>query len=127
MSACSRGLKAATQSKSTGNFLTLETTVKKFGADATRLALADSGDGIEDANFEEKLANAAILRLHTLVEWCQVCGCSRKTQSGDVHPLLRVSNRTGNDGQSGDPPHRSSYVVLGSCIRISDKQCDRKG
>jgi leucyl-tRNA synthetase len=33
--------------------------------------LADSGDGIEDANFEEALANAAILRLYTLVEWCE--------------------------------------------------------
>jgi len=45
--------------------------VEKFGADATRLALADAGDGIEDANFDEKNANASILRLHTLVEWCQ--------------------------------------------------------
>lgn len=33
--------------KSTGNSLTLEDSVKKFGADATRLTLADAGDGIE--------------------------------------------------------------------------------
>jgi leucyl-tRNA synthetase len=33
--------------KSTGNSLTLKEAVKKFGADATRLTLADSGDGIE--------------------------------------------------------------------------------
>ena len=59
-------------SKSTGNSLTLKESVEKFGADATRLALADAGDGIEDANFDEKNANASILRLHTLVEWCQV-------------------------------------------------------
>jgi leucyl-tRNA synthetase len=60
-------------SKSTGNSLTLRDAVEKFGADATRLALADAGDGIEDANFDEKNANANILRLHTLIDWCQVC------------------------------------------------------
>ncbi|KAF3942477.1 hypothetical protein ABW19_dt0202683 [Dactylella cylindrospora] len=58
-------------SKSTGNFLTLEETVRKFGADASRIALADAGDSIEDANFEESTANAAILRSHTLKEWCE--------------------------------------------------------
>lgn len=56
-------------SKSTGNFLTLSEAIKKFGADATRLTLADSGDEIGDANFEELLANAAILRIHTAMEW----------------------------------------------------------
>ncbi|KAI0270544.1 hypothetical protein BC834DRAFT_922502 [Gloeopeniophorella convolvens] len=58
-------------SKSKGNSLTLREGVEKFGADATRLALADSGDGIEDANFEEKNANANILRVHTLLTWCE--------------------------------------------------------
>ncbi|KAN0141985.1 hypothetical protein V8E53_000447 [Lactarius tabidus] len=58
-------------SKSKGNSLTLRDSVEKFGADATRLALADAGDGIEDANFEEKNANANILRLHTLLTWCE--------------------------------------------------------
>ena len=58
-------------SKSTGNFLTLDETARKFGADASRIALADAGDGIEDANFEESVANAAILRLFNLKEWCE--------------------------------------------------------
>lgn len=58
-------------SKSIGNFLTLNDAVKKYGADATRIALADAGDGIEDANFEESVANQIILRLHTLKEWCE--------------------------------------------------------
>jgi len=34
-----------------------------------RLALADAGDTIEDANFMEKIADAAILRLYTFLEW----------------------------------------------------------
>ncbi|KAK0557446.1 cytosolic leucyl tRNA synthetase [Tilletia horrida] len=58
-------------SKSTGNSLSMQDSVEKFGADATRISLADAGDGIEDANFEEKTANANILRLHTLIEWCE--------------------------------------------------------
>lgn len=58
-------------SKSTGNFLTLSDAVKKYGADATRIALADAGDAVEDANFEETVANSSILRLFTLKEWCE--------------------------------------------------------
>ncbi|KAJ7434072.1 hypothetical protein FB451DRAFT_1312782 [Mycena latifolia] len=58
-------------SKSTGNSLSLREAINKFGADATRLSLADAGDGVEDANFDEKSANANILRVHTLVLWCE--------------------------------------------------------
>ena len=63
-------LNGAKMSKSTGNTLSLRQAVEKFGADAARVSLADAGDGIEDANFEEKTANANILRLHTLIDWC---------------------------------------------------------
>ena len=38
-------------SKSTGNFITLMEAIEIFGADATRFALADAGDTLEDANF----------------------------------------------------------------------------
>lgn len=62
-------------SKSTGNSLTMRESVQKFGADATRLSLADAGDGVEDANFDEKTANANILRLFNLLEWSEVCDC----------------------------------------------------
>lgn len=58
-------------SKSTGNFLTLKDAVEKYGADATRIAFADAGDAIEDANFEESVANSNILRLYTLKEWIE--------------------------------------------------------
>ena len=59
-------------SKSTGNSLTMKDSVQKFGADVTRVVLADAGDGIEGANFEEKNANANVLRIRTLVQWCEV-------------------------------------------------------
>lgn len=58
-------------SKSTGNFLTVGEAMDRYGADATRFALADAGDGIEDANFLEKTADDAILKLHTELEWIQ--------------------------------------------------------
>lgn len=58
-------------SKSTGNFMTLEQVVHKFGADCSRIAMADAGDTFEDANFDESNANAAILRLYNLKEWME--------------------------------------------------------
>ena len=62
-------LNSEKMSKSTGNFMTLQECVQKYGADATRVSLADAGDGLDDANLDETTANATILRLHTLYEW----------------------------------------------------------
>ena len=46
-----------------GNFKTLAQAVEEYTADAMRLALADAGDGMEDANFVEDTADKGILRL----------------------------------------------------------------
>ncbi|XP_020727972.2 leucine--tRNA ligase, cytoplasmic [Odocoileus virginianus] len=62
-------LNSEKMSKSTGNFLTLSQAVDKYSADGMRLALADAGDTVEDANFVEAMADAGILRLYTWVEW----------------------------------------------------------
>ncbi|XP_005996155.1 leucine--tRNA ligase, cytoplasmic isoform X2 [Latimeria chalumnae] len=62
-------LNSEKMSKSTGNFLTLSQAIDKFSADGMRLALADAGDTVEDANFVEAMADAGILRLYTWVEW----------------------------------------------------------
>ena len=56
-------------SKSTGNFLTMDQCIEKYGSDASRIALADAGDFLDDANFDEQVANAAILKLFTLEQW----------------------------------------------------------
>ena len=58
-------------SKSTGNFKTLQQACAEYGADAVRIALADAGDGMDDANFEEATANAAILRLTRELAWAE--------------------------------------------------------
>uniref|UniRef100_A0A2R5L832 leucine--tRNA ligase n=1 Tax=Ornithodoros turicata TaxID=34597 RepID=A0A2R5L832_9ACAR len=62
-------LNSEKMSKSTGNFLTLADALEKFSADGMRLALADAGDGVEDANFVETMADAGILRLYAFLEW----------------------------------------------------------
>lgn len=64
-------LNSAKMSKSTGNFMTLHEACQEFSADATRIALADAGDGLEDANFLKDTANAAILRLTLLIEFAK--------------------------------------------------------
>lgn len=62
-------LNAEKMSKSTGNFKTLNQAIKEYGADAMRIALADAGDALDDANFEHGTANSAILRLTRELEW----------------------------------------------------------
>lgn len=59
----------AKMSKSTGNFLTVRNCIEKYGVDATRMALADAGDSLDDANFDENVANSVILRLFVLEKW----------------------------------------------------------
>ena len=58
-------------SKSSGNFMTMSACVQKFGSDASRIALCDAGDSLNDANFDEKVANKAIMKLFVLEEWIQ--------------------------------------------------------
>ena len=56
-------------SKSKGNFRTMSDCISLYGVDATRVALADAGDSLDDANFDEQVANSAILRLYVLEKW----------------------------------------------------------
>lgn len=73
-------------SKSTGNFLTLHELVNKYGSDASRIAMADAGDGVGDANFEEDVADNNILRLYNLREWCEeVAGGQTELRSGEMN------------------------------------------
>ena len=58
-------------SKSTGNFYTMRQGVDAFGADGMRVALADAGDGIDDANFVSASADSALLRMYTLLQWLE--------------------------------------------------------
>lgn len=72
-------------SKSSGNFLTLRDAVDKYGADAARIAFADAGDGMEDANFDETVANSNILRLYTLKEWLEEMNKDESLRTGEYN------------------------------------------
>jgi len=58
-------------SKGRGNFWLLEDAIKRWGADATRIGLADAGDTLEDGNYEVATAENAILRLTAAEEYAQ--------------------------------------------------------
>ena len=58
-------------SKSKGNFYTIDDVSQKFGADATRIALAAAGDTLDDANFTLENVDSSILQLSTLEMWAK--------------------------------------------------------
>ncbi|POS78920.1 leucyl-tRNA synthetase [Diaporthe helianthi] len=96
-------------SKSTGNFLTLKQTVEKFGADAARITIADAGDAIEDANFEESVANKTILKLYELKKWLEeMIRHAVFVDSADDY----VSKRNGNEVASIDTIQRTGALSL---------------
>jgi leucyl-tRNA synthetase len=64
-------LNSEKMSKSTGNFQTLGQAIEEFSSDATRFALADAGDGMDDANFVSETAKSAILRLTKEIAWME--------------------------------------------------------
>lgn len=64
-------LNAEKMSKSTGNFKTLQQAIVEYSSDAMRIALADAGDTMDDANFEHTTANGAILRLTRELAWIE--------------------------------------------------------
>ncbi|KAG6554492.1 hypothetical protein Mapa_003870 [Marchantia paleacea] len=64
-------LNSEKMSKSTGNFRTVRESIDEFSADATRFALADAGDTMDDANFVFDTANSAILRLTKEITWME--------------------------------------------------------
>lgn len=58
-------------SKSTGNFLSVDDALLKYGKSATRMCLAVCGDTNDDANFVEDNANLFILKIYTFVKEIQ--------------------------------------------------------
>jgi leucyl-tRNA synthetase len=80
-------LNSEKMSKSSGNFLTVDDALSKFGVSATRMCLAVCGDTNEDANFEESNANAFVLRLHSFVKAIEELG---ECRGGDVYKSIRA-------------------------------------
>ena len=49
--------------------LSIEKSIERYGADATRIILADAGDSLEDAYFSSSAADNAVLKLWQLELW----------------------------------------------------------
>ena len=108
-------LNGSKMSKSKGNFLTINDACTKFGADATRIALADAGDGIDDANFDETVANSNILRLYTLKEWCEDVVKDEKHRNGSSDNFFdQLFENEMNQIVHEAYRHYSKYVLLSS-------------
>jgi leucyl-tRNA synthetase len=59
-------------SKQKGNFFTIGDIVNKYGCDASRIGLADCGDGLDDANFATEIADTAINRLYSFENFIKI-------------------------------------------------------
>ncbi|KXX74473.1 Leucine--tRNA ligase, cytoplasmic [Madurella mycetomatis] len=104
-------------SKSTGNFLALTSAIEKFGADATRIALADGGDGIDDANFKESTANAVILRLFELKKWIEaVILNAHLLRPGEGFGQVRAMERPENT----DSIQRTEPMIFWDALFMND-------
>ncbi|KCZ80200.1 hypothetical protein H312_02407, partial [Anncaliia algerae PRA339] len=61
-------LNSAKMSKSTGNFLTIDEVLAKYGESGTKMCLAMCGDTNEDADFLEVNANSSVLKIYQFIE-----------------------------------------------------------
>ena len=59
-------------SKSKGNFLTIDDLIKNYGADASRITLADCGDTLDDANFLREISNISVNRLYSFENFVKI-------------------------------------------------------
>lgn len=59
-------------SKKLGNFKTVLGICEEYGADASRIAIADCGDTLEDANFLCSLADTTISRLYSFENFIKI-------------------------------------------------------
>jgi len=59
--------------------LTLSETVETYSADGMRIALADAGDAVEDANFVRDVADNGLLRLYNMIEYTKEVISDRKS------------------------------------------------
>merc|ERR1719421_309013 len=55
-------------SKSKGNFYTMDEFIQKYSADSFRMACANAGDTLEDANLEEDVAKDCLLSMPVMLD-----------------------------------------------------------
>ena len=81
---------AEKMSKSKGNFLMMNNTIEKYTADATRLACADAGDSLDDANFDRSTADSAVLTLVAEDAWISEIVGSQDLRTGELNTMDKI-------------------------------------
>lgn len=82
--------------KSKGNFITLREAIDTYGADATRLACADAGDSMDDANFVRETAAGFVLKLTTILEQAKETLEREDLRTGDLNEFDKIFSNTMN-------------------------------
>jgi len=59
-------------SESKGNFLTVNDLIELYGADASRITLADCGDSLDDANFLREISNLSVNKLYSFENFVKI-------------------------------------------------------
>ena len=70
-------------SKSRGNFYTIRQLIDRYGADATRLTLCNSGEGLDDPNWEASFADTAGRKLE---RWLRFVTANAGSGRDELHP-----------------------------------------
>lgn len=76
--------------KSKGNFITLREAIETYGTDATRLACADAGDTLDDANFVRETASGFVLKLTTLIQQATENMADTSFRKGELKQFDRI-------------------------------------
>ena len=71
-------------SKSRGNFYTIHQLIDRYGADATRLTLCNSGEGLDDPNWEGSFADSAGRKLD---RWLRFVRDNAGSGRDEPHPV----------------------------------------
>lgn len=82
--------------KSKGNFISLREAMDTYGTDATRLACADAGDTLDDANFVRETASGFVLKLTTIIQQAQEALSSSSLRRGDYQQFDKMFANTLN-------------------------------
>lgn len=105
--------------------------MEEYTADAMRLALADAGDGMEDANFVEDTADKAILRLTKVTmlwrgrEWRVEGGKAGRQESGGGGGGKAGRRESGRGGKAGRQESGGGGKAreAGQCCYVFELRC----
>lgn len=98
-------------SKSTGNFMTLNEALSKYGADSTRFTLAGSGSNLDDGNFTELNAKESILILFNEREWILDC----------IKKINECTTNNSHEEQANDVWNDIFEAEINECMLSAEK------